>query len=247
MSKFTHFGYQEVPWSEKAKKVEAVFANVAQNYDLMNDLMSLGMHRLWKAHFIRKVHVKPHQTILDLAGGTGDIAVALAKKLAGTGHVILSDVNHAMLAEGKQKIADKYFLKNLSFSEIDAEQIPLADNSLDRVTISFGLRNVTDKPAALKEMYRVLRPGGKAMILEFSKPSHGLLDKLYDTYSFSVIPVLGDFIAKDKASYQYLVESIRKHPDQPTLCKLMTSAGFDEARYENLTGGIVAIHEGFKY
>lgn len=247
MSKFTHFGFEEVPWADKAKKVEAVFSNVSQNYDIMNDLMSLGIHRIWKTHFVRKVGAREGQTILDLAGGTGDIAVELCKKIHDKGQVILSDINLAMLEAGRRRILDKQFFTSLKFMQIDAESIPLPTNSLDRITMSFGLRNVTDKPKALAEMYRTLKPGGSCFILEFSKPTSPLIEKIYDTYSFSVIPFLGELIARDRTSYEYLVQSIRMHPCQKTLKDIMTQAGFDEVRYENLSGGIVAIHQGIKY
>lgn len=247
MSNKTHFGFQEVDWQDKAKKVESVFSSVAKNYDIMNDAMSFGLHRLWKKHFVQRVNVCANAAILDLAGGTGDISIAMLKKLNKTGRVILSDINYEMLTQGRIQIQDKTFYPNLHFAQINAEALPFANNSFDRVTISFGLRNVTDKPKALAEMQRILKPGGKCCILEFSKPITELLKKGYDFYSFRIIPRLGELIAKDKASYEYLVESIRMHPDQETLKNMLLEANFDEANFENLSGGIVAIHQGYKY
>lgn len=247
MSKTTHFGYQTVDWQDKAKKVEAVFSSVANKYDVMNDAMSFGLHRLWKLHFIQTLGIRPNQRVLDLAGGTGDISQAILKKLKGTGQVILSDINLDMLEAGKEKITNKQFHSNLHYAQINAETLPFPDNYFDRITISFGLRNVTDKATALSEMYRVLKPSGRACILEFSTPTVDVLSKCYDFYSFNIIPKLGEIIANDKESYEYLVESIRMHPNQDDLKQIMTDSGFDEVTYENLSGGIVAIHKGFKY
>jgi demethylmenaquinone methyltransferase/2-methoxy-6-polyprenyl-1,4-benzoquinol methylase len=245
--KTTHFGFKEVPLQDKVHKVGEVFRSVASNYDRMNDAMSLGMHRLWKKMAIDLSQVKAGQTVLDLAAGTGDLSRALAKRVGPKGQVISSDINPAMLAEGRKKCLDAGIFNNISFLEINAEQLPFDDNHFDRVTIGFGLRNVTDKDQALREMFRVLKPGGMALILEFSKPAYAWLESLYDAYSFHVIPPLGEWLANDRDSYQYLVESIRMHPDQETLKTMMETAGFDKAVYLNVSGGIVAIHRGYKW
>ncbi len=243
----THFGYQDVPWAEKQKKVAEVFHSVAPKYDLMNDLMSMGTHRLWKRFTIQKSHARSGQKILDLAGGTGDLAYKFCKIVGDKGHVILSDINQSMLEVGKEKLTDRGCLGNISYVQANAECLPFADNHFDIITISFGLRNVTDKEAALKSMYRTIKPGGKLMVLEFSKPLLPLLSKVYDKYSFSILPFLGKVLLKDAESYQYLAESIRKHPDQDTLKGMMETAGFEDCTYHNLTGGIVALHVGYKY
>lgn len=243
----THFGFTEVPLAEKAEKVSAVFESVAPNYDLMNDAMSFGLHRWWKQFAVDQAKVKPGQQILDLASGTGDLAAKFAKRVGPTGKVIMSDINPAMLAEGRKKLIDRGLFENLEFKIIDAESIPYDAASFDLVTIAFGLRNVTDKNQALCEMYRVLKPGGKALILEFSRPRSETLGKIYDKYSFNIIPKMGRYLADDEESYQYLVESIRRHPDQDTLKAMMTSAGFEDCEYRNLTGGIVAVHWGYKF
>jgi demethylmenaquinone methyltransferase/2-methoxy-6-polyprenyl-1,4-benzoquinol methylase len=245
--KTTHFGYEQVAVTDKAKKVEAVFSSVASSYDTMNDVMSFGLHRLWKKFTIEQAKIKPGQKILDLASGTGDLAKAFSKRVGNSGLVVMSDINQDMLNQGRAKLLDQGIYKNLEFTLVDAEQIPFTDNHFDLVTIAFGLRNVTDKNQALREMYRVLKPGGKAMILEFSKPPVKALAKIYDVYSFKVIPKMGKTIANDEASYQYLVESIRMHPDQETVKNMLASAGFEDCEYRNLTGGIVALHWGFKY
>lgn len=243
----THFGYQETPVKEKAGKVAEVFRSVASSYDIMNDVMSLGLHRLWKKFTVEQAKIKPGYQILDLASGTGDLAAKFVKLVGKDGRVVMSDINQAMLDEGRKKLLDRGIFENIEFCLVDAEQIPFADNSFDLVTIAFGLRNVTDKDQALREMFRVLKPGGKAMILEFSKPPSTTLAKFYDEYSFKFIPKMGKYIADDEASYQYLVESIRMHPDQETLKAMMQQAGFDDCAYRNLTAGIVALHWGFKY
>jgi demethylmenaquinone methyltransferase/2-methoxy-6-polyprenyl-1,4-benzoquinol methylase len=243
----THFGFKEVPISEKARRVADVFHSVANKYDLMNDLMSLGMHRLWKRFTLQQAAVRKGQVILDLAGGTGDLAKEFAKSVGESGLVVLSDINDKMLARGRERLTDQGLVGNVVYVQADAEKLPFPDNYFDCITIAFGLRNVTDKSAALRSMYRVLKPGGKCLILEFSKPSMPLLDKIYDKYSFNIIPKLGEWICNDKESYQYLVESIRMHPDQETLKKMMLEANFEEAQYHNLTGGIVALHKGYKY
>ncbi len=245
--KTTHFGYETVATEEKANKVKAVFKSVAQNYDVMNDVMSMGMHRLWKKFTVDQAKVKPGQHVLDLAGGTGDLARKFAKLVGPTGKVVLSDINEAMLAEGRKNLINRGIVGNVDYKIVDAEAIPFDDNSFDLVTIAFGLRNVTHKDQALREMHRVLKPGGKAMILEFSTPPSETFAKIYDKYSFKLIPKMGKWVANDEASYQYLVESIRMHPNQETLKTMMLDAGLEDCDYRNFTGGIVALHWGFKY
>jgi demethylmenaquinone methyltransferase/2-methoxy-6-polyprenyl-1,4-benzoquinol methylase len=242
--KTTHFGYREVPLEEKAGLVHEVFESVAGNYDLMNDLMSLGVHRAWKQDFIANSGVRLGDRVLDLAGGTGDISALLSKRVGARGQVVLTDINEAMLDVGRRRLEDRGIVGNVSYALVNAETLPFEDAEFDAVTIAFGLRNVTDKDAALREMYRVLRPGGKAMILEFSQVRAEPLKAIYDAWSFGVLPVLGKIIADDEESYRYLAESIRKHPPQEELAEMMKEAGFDDVRYRNLTGGIVAIHSG---
>ena len=240
----THFGYREVPVQEKTVLVHEVFASVAGNYDIMNDLMSLGIHRVWKRDFVANSGIRLGHKVLDLAGGTGDIAALISKRVGKSGRVVLSDINESMLEVGRQRLEDRGISGNMSYALANAENLPFADGEFDAVTIAFGLRNVTDKDAALNEMHRVLRPGGKALILEFSQVQHENLKKLYDGYSFAVLPVLGKLIAGDEDSYRYLAESIRQHPPQEELAEMMRSAGFEKVRYRNLSGGIVAIHSG---
>jgi demethylmenaquinone methyltransferase/2-methoxy-6-polyprenyl-1,4-benzoquinol methylase len=242
--KTTHFGYLEVAVQEKAGLVREVFDSVAASYDLMNDLMSLGVHRIWKRDFAANSGVGLGDHVLDLAGGTGDIAALLSKRVGANGRVVLSDINEAMLNVGRQRLEDQGIVGNLSYAIANAEHLPFESGEFDAVTIAFGLRNVTDKDAALREMYRVLRPGGKALILEFSKVQAEPLKAIYDTWSFGALPILGKLIADDEDSYRYLAESIRQHPPQEELVQMMENAGFDQARYRNLTGGIVAIHSG---
>jgi len=241
----THFGYQTVARSEKADLVRGVFDSVATRYDLMNDLMSAGLHRVWKRHTIDQAAVRPGHAVLDLAGGTGDLARAFASKVGSDGHIVLADINRAMLERGRERLVDAGVAGNLSIAQVNAEQLPFADQSFDCITIAFGLRNVTDKEAALASMYRVLKPGGKAMILEFSRPVEALRPA-YDLYSFRVLPLLGRLVANDAESYQYLAESIRMHPDQETLKAMMEAAGFERCTYRNLAGGIVALHIGYR-
>ena len=241
----THFGYQEVAVEDKTRLVNGVFESVADKYDLMNDLMSLGVHRLWKRHFIAISGIQPGQRVLDLAGGTGDIAALMSKQVGAHGRVVLSDINAAMLAVGRRRMEDRGLVGNIEYSLANAEQLPFADAEFDAVTIAFGPRNVTDQPAALKEMLRVLKPGGRAMILEFSSVEFAGLKKIYDTYSFGILPRLGKIIADDEDSYRYLAESIRKHPDQEKLAGMLEDAGFSNVTYRNMTGGIVAIHSGY--
>jgi demethylmenaquinone methyltransferase/2-methoxy-6-polyprenyl-1,4-benzoquinol methylase len=242
----THFGYRTVDASEKAGLVRGVFDSVAQRYDVMNDLMSFGIHRLWKRAAIELAGVRRGQRILDLASGTGDLADRFAGLVGPDGYVVMSDINAEMLKVGRDRMIDRGHAGNLGYAQIDAESLPVADDSFDLVTIAFGLRNVTDKPRALEAMFRALKPGGRALILEFSKPLHKPLERLYDVYSFHVLPRMGEVVARDAASYRYLAESIRMHPDQETLQAMMEDAGFERCDVRNLTGGIVAIHRGFK-
>jgi demethylmenaquinone methyltransferase / 2-methoxy-6-polyprenyl-1,4-benzoquinol methylase len=240
------FGFEKVPWKDKARRVRAVFSSVAGKYDLMNDLMSFGVHRLWKQFALSLTGLKDGQSALDVAGGTGDLAIGLARQVGKSGRVVLSDINAQMLEAGRDRLLDEGFAGNVECLLADAERLPFADDAFDCVTIGFGLRNVTDKPAALRSMRRVLKPGGQLLVLEFSKPAAPGLKPLYDAYSFNVLPRLGAWVAKDEASYRYLAESIRMHPDQETLLAMMVDAGFGQARYHNLSGGIVALHRGYK-
>ena len=240
------FGFENVPPADKAERVRAVFDSVAGKYDVMNDLMSFGVHRLWKQFALSLTGLKPGQRALDVAGGTGDLAAGLLRQVGKSGRVVLSDINRHMLETGRDRLLDSGFASNLHCLVADAERLPFRDDCFDCVTIGFGLRNVTDKAAALSSMHRVLRPGGQLLVLEFSKPVAPGLKPLYDAYSFNVLPALGRWIAKDAASYRYLAESIRRHPDQETLLRMLEDAGFGAARYHNLTGGIVALHRGYK-
>jgi len=243
----THFGFTEVPIQEKAQRVADVFHSVASKYDLMNDLMSLGLHRLWKRFTIAQSNIRPGQTVLDIAGGTGDLTRQFAKLVGKNGFVVLADINEKMLQHGRERLIDQGIVENVGYVQTDAEALPFPANHFDCITIAFGLRNVTDKIKAMRSMYRVLKPGGKLLILEFSKPVLPLLNSLYDIYSFKVIPKLGEWISRDAASYQYLVESIRMHPDQETLKNMMLDCEFEDVEFHHLTGGIVALHKGFKY
>jgi demethylmenaquinone methyltransferase / 2-methoxy-6-polyprenyl-1,4-benzoquinol methylase len=243
----THFGYQEVPVGEKARRVAGVFSSVADNYDLMNDLMSFGIHRLWKRFTLGQTGLKPGDFALDLAGGTGDLARGLVRQVGETGKVVLADINAAMLEHGRSKLIDHGVAGNVEFVQADAERLPFPDRHFDCITIGFGLRNVTRKEAALASMYRVLKPGGRLLVLEFSKPIAPTLRSIYDQYSFKVLPQLGKWVAKDEASYRYLAESIRMHPDQETLKSMMETAGFERCSYFNLTGGVVALHRGYRF
>jgi len=243
--KTTHFGYQDVAADDKADLVRDVFDSVASRYDIMNDLMSAGMHRLWKRHTIGQAAVRPGDTVLDLAGGTGDLARVFSKKVGPDGHVVLADINAAMLKQGRSRLVDAGVAGNLSIAQVDAQELPFDEDSFDCITMAFGLRNVTDKDAALRSMFKVLKTGGKAMILEFSEPSKAI-KPAYDLYSFKVLPTLGKLVAGDSDSYQYLAESIRMHPDQETLKSMMESAGFERCRYQNLAAGIVALHIGYR-
>ena len=242
----THFGFEDVPVEEKARRVAAVFDSVASRYDLMNDLMSLGIHRLWKRFAVQLTGVRAGQRVLDLASGTGDLAARLAGLVGPEGTVVMSDINAAMLSRGRDRMLDDGRAGNVRYAQLDAEALPFPDGSFDCVTIGFGLRNVTHKERALAEMHRVLRPGGRALVLEFSHPTTAPLKAAYDLYSFQVLPRLGRLVASDEASYRYLAESIRMHPDQQTLKAMMEAAGFERCDVHNLTGGVVAVHRGFR-
>ena len=244
-NKTTSFGFKTVSEEEKTEKVKEVFDSVATNYDLMNDLMSMGVHRLWKRFMLSQTGLKIGMKALDVAGGTGDIAALLREQVGESGLVVMTDINPSMLKEGRSRLLDRGKLKNIQVIQCDAEQLPFDDDHFDCVTIAFGLRNVTVKENALKSMFRVLKPGGKLLILEFSKPNE-MLSPAYDIYSFNILPALGEWVANDRESYQYLAESIRVHPDQEKLEQMILSAGFDRAEYRNLTGGIVALHIGYK-
>jgi len=241
------FGYQRVPWHEKARRVRGVFDSVAPNYDLMNDLMSGGAHRLWKRFTLSLTHLRPGQRALDVAGGTADLAVGLAHQVGESGLVVLSDINVAMLERGRDRLINEGLVRNVCCVQANAEELPFAPGSFDCITIGFGLRNVTDQAAALESMAAALKPGGQLLILEFSQPVIPLLQPLYDAYSFHVLPLLGRLVAHDEASYRYLAESIRKHPNQEQLLALMSAAGLEGCKYHNLSGGIVAVHRGYRY
>jgi demethylmenaquinone methyltransferase/2-methoxy-6-polyprenyl-1,4-benzoquinol methylase len=244
----THFGFDEVPTSEKQQRVASVFDSVASKYDLMNDVLSMGAHRLWKKFTLELCGLRPGHHVLDLAGGTGDLALKQAAIVGEKGRVCLADINAAMLQQGRDRVINKGMVGIVDTVQCNAEILPFEDNSFDCITIAFGLRNVTDKAKALASMRRVLKPGGRLCVLEFSRPIYEPLEKVYEFYSFKVLPQLGEWIANDRASYQYLAESIRMHPDQQTLKTMMTEeAGFDEVDVYNLSGGIVALHRGFKY
>lgn len=243
----TDFGYQRVPWNEKTRRVRGVFDSVANRYDLMNDLMSGGLHRAWKWFTLRLANLRPGQRALDVAGGTGDLAAGLAGQVGSRGLVVLTDINAAMLDRGRDRLIDRGLVGNIRYVQANAERLPFADATFDCITIGFGLRNVTDKPAALASMRRVLKPGGQLLILEFSHPTAPGLKPLYDAYSFKVLPLLGRVVAHDEASYRYLAESIRMHPDQERLREMMSAAGLEGCRYHNLSGGIVAVHRGYRY
>lgn len=240
-----HFGFETVSEQEKTKRVQSVFSRVAPSYDLMNDVMSLGLHRLWKRHAVLISNVHPGQKVLDLAGGTGDLTALLQKKVGSSGEVVLADLNYEMLALGRDRLLDKG-ANNISAVQVNAEELPFVDNTFDHLFMAFGFRNMTHQDKVLLECLRVLKPGGQIMILEFSKPQNSFLEKAYDFYSFNILPKLGELIANDKNSYQYLVESIRMHPAQKKLRTNMQAAGFNDVEYFNLLGGIVAIHRGFK-
>ncbi|NNJ71937.1 MAG: bifunctional demethylmenaquinone methyltransferase/2-methoxy-6-polyprenyl-1,4-benzoquinol methylase UbiE [Enterobacterales bacterium] len=243
----THFGYETVDKAEKVNRVADVFHSVAAQYDVMNDLMSFGIHRLWKRYTIALSGVRAGQKVLDLAGGTGDLVRLMAPRVGPTGKVVLSDINHSMMSVGRERLINDGIVANVDYVQANAECLPFPDAEFDLVTIAFGLRNVTDKAKALSSIKRVLKPGGRLLILEFSKPTSEILQKIYDQYSFNILPKMGDLIAKDAGSYQYLAESIRMHPDQATLKEMVIEAGFDDCDVHNLSGGIVALHRGFCY
>jgi demethylmenaquinone methyltransferase/2-methoxy-6-polyprenyl-1,4-benzoquinol methylase len=242
----THFGFETVSLADKARRVKGVFDSVAGRYDLMNDLMSGGLHRVWKRFTIEQAGVKRGQFVLDLAGGTGDLARVFATQAGSSGRVVLADINDSMLREGRRRLVDAGVGADISIAQVNAECLPFEDSSFDCISIAFGLRNVTDKPAALASMHRVLKPGGKLLVLEFSKPAD-LIKPVYDLYSFKVLPLMGKLVTDDEDSYRYLAESIRMHPDQETLLGMMQDAGFERCRYHNLTGGIVALHVGYRF
>ncbi|MBS0380039.1 MAG: bifunctional demethylmenaquinone methyltransferase/2-methoxy-6-polyprenyl-1,4-benzoquinol methylase UbiE [Proteobacteria bacterium] len=242
----TDFGYQRVPRADKARRVRGVFDSVAGNYDLMNDLMSGGAHRLWKHFTLSLTGLRGGQRALDVAGGTGDLSAGMARQVGAQGLVVLTDINAAMLARGRDRLIDAGLVANVRCVQANAERLPFPDNSFDCITIGFGLRNVTDKDAALRSMARCLKPGGQLLVLEFSHPTAPGLKPLYDTYSFRVLPLLGRLVAGDEASYRYLAESIRMHPDQEKLLGMLKGAGLEGCRYHNLSGGIVAVHRGYK-
>ncbi|RMF97431.1 MAG: bifunctional demethylmenaquinone methyltransferase/2-methoxy-6-polyprenyl-1,4-benzoquinol methylase UbiE [Gammaproteobacteria bacterium] len=243
----THFGFQQVPVEEKAARVRGVFDSVAGKYDLMNDLMSAGLHRLWKRFTLARTGLRPGQRALDVAGGTGDLAAGMSRQVGRDGLVILSDINASMLREGRRRLLDRGLWRNLRMVQANAECLPFRDESFHCVTIGFGLRNVTDKQAALNSMARTLKPGGRLLVLEFSRPVLKPMRPLYDLYSFKVLPALGEIVARDAASYRYLAESIRMHPAQDELLEMLRAAGLEDCRYHNLSGGIVALHLGYRY
>lgn len=243
----THFGYKSVPIEEKAQLVRSVFDSVANRYDIMNDLMSMGVHRLWKHAAVALSRVRPADHVLDLAGGTGDLSALFHEQVKARGRVVLTDINAAMLQRGRDRLIDEGRARNVYYAQVDAERIPFRDNSFDVVSIGFGLRNVTDKDAALASIYRVLRPGGRLIVLEFSKPYGAAFRKLYDLYSMHLLPLMGQVVTHDADSYRYLAESIRMHPDQETLLGMMRHAGLERCEYFNFTNGVVAVHRGYKF
>jgi len=246
MNDTTHFGFRDVPVADKQKLVGEVFSSVAGKYDLMNDVMSLGIHRIWKRYFVATSQAKPGDRALDLAGGTGDIAALIKPRIGASGSLVLGDINGSMLRVGRGRMIDRGLVAGFEYVQCNAQALPFPDHSFDLVTMAFGLRNVTDKPLALREMHRVLKIGGQARILEFSEVKADWFKPIYDFHSFKILPRLGRLLAGDSASYQYLAESIRKHPPQDELKTMLDSAGFERTRYRNLSGGIVAIHDGFK-
>ncbi len=243
----THFGFKQVPKHEKVALVRGVFDSVASQYDLMNDLMSLGIHRIWKRIAVQLANVREGDQVLDLAGGTGDLTALYEKRVGKTGQVVLADINAAMLRTGRDRLINKGLAGNIRYAQVNAECLPFADNTFDCVTIGFGLRNVTDKDAALRSMHRVLKPGGRVIVLEFSHPVDPITEKVYDFYSFNLLPKIGAVVAKDEDSYRYLAESIRMHPKQDELKRMMEEAGLERCEYFNMTQGIVAVHRGYKF
>ena len=243
----THFGYEQVRTEDKVNKVAGVFHSVADKYDVMNDLMSMGIHRLWKRFTIEHSGVRAGQRVLDIAGGTGDLAAKFSQLVGDKGEVVLADINASMLNVGRERLTDRGVLGNIEYVQANAECLPFPDNHFDCITIAFGLRNVTDKDKALRSMYRILKPGGRLLVLEFSKPVTPGLNSIYDVYSFKLLPLMGKLVANDADSYRYLAESIRMHPPQDELKAMMEAAGFERCKYFNLTGGIVALHRGYKF
>lgn len=243
----THFGFKQVATKEKVGMVRDVFDSVANQYDVMNDIMSLGIHRVWKRIAVQLSNVREGDSVLDLAGGTGDLTTLFAKRIGKTGKIILADINSAMLRTGRDRLIDRGLLENIAYTQVNAECLPFEDNSFDCVCIAFGLRNVTDKEAALRSMARVLKPGGRVIVLEFSHPTNKVTEKIYDFYSFNLLPKIGDLVAKDADSYRYLAESIRMHPRQDELKQMMESAGLERCEYFNMSQGIVAVHRGYKF
>ncbi|MGQ4277177.1 bifunctional demethylmenaquinone methyltransferase/2-methoxy-6-polyprenyl-1,4-benzoquinol methylase UbiE [Pseudidiomarina sp. E22-M8] len=241
------FGYQQVAKDDKQGLVANVFNSVAQKYDIMNDVMSFGIHRIWKRYTIDCSGVRTGMKVLDIAGGTGDLTAQFSRRVGPKGEVVLADINQAMLDVGRDKLRNKGIVSNVDYVQANAEDLPFANDTFDIITIAFGLRNVTDKQKALESMFRVLKPGGRLLVLEFSKPVPPMLSQAYDFYSFNVLPKMGQLVAGDAESYQYLAESIRMHPDQETLKEMMEHAGYERVTYDNLTGGIVALHRGFKF
>ncbi|WP_340680998.1 bifunctional demethylmenaquinone methyltransferase/2-methoxy-6-polyprenyl-1,4-benzoquinol methylase UbiE [Paraglaciecola sp.] len=246
-SRTTDFGFKQIDKSEKVSMVKDVFQSVAAKYDIMNDLMSMGIHRLWKRYTIDCSGVRAGHKVLDLAGGTGDLTAKFSRIVGENGQVVLADINEAMLKVGRDKLRDKGIVGNVEYVQANAEDLPFPDNTFDIITIAFGLRNVTDKDKALASMYRVLKLGGRLLVLEFSKPTNELLNKTYDLYSFHLLPKIGKLVVNDSDSYQYLAESIRMHPEQEVLKSMMEAVGFEQTTYQNLTGGIVALHRGYKF
>lgn len=242
----THFGFKQVRKEDKVQLVRGVFDSVAGKYDIMNDLMSFGIHRIWKRVAVQLSNVRSGESVLDLAGGTGDLTILFEKRVGKKGQVVLADINAEMLRNGRDRLIDQGLIGNTRFAQVNAECLPFADNSFDCVCIGFGLRNVTDKDAALRSMYRVLKPGGRVIVLEFSHPTDKLTEKVYDFYSFNLMPKIGRLVAKDEDSYRYLAESIRMHPKQDELKKMMENAGLERCQYFNLSQGIVAVHRGYK-
>lgn len=246
-SKSTHFGFKTVEADKKADMVAGVFHSVATRYDIMNDVLSFGIHRLWKRFTIECAGARPGMKVLDLAGGTGDLTAKFSRLVGDSGEVVLADINDSMLKVGRSKLRDKGIVNNVNYVQANAENLPFPDNTFDIITIAFGLRNVTNKDAALASMQRVLKPGGKLLVLEFSKPKHAFMNKAYDLYSFKMLPMIGKMIAHDADSYEYLAESIRMHPDQETLKGMMETAGLEQVDYINMTDGVVALHRGYKF
>ncbi|MCK5356671.1 MAG: bifunctional demethylmenaquinone methyltransferase/2-methoxy-6-polyprenyl-1,4-benzoquinol methylase UbiE [Methyloprofundus sp.] len=243
----THFGFKQVDEKEKVNLVRGVFDSVASQYDVMNDLMSLGIHRIWKRVAVQLSNVREGEQVLDLAGGTGDLTTLFSKRVGKSGNIVLADINSEMLRTGRDRLIDRGLVNGVTYAQVNAECLPFEDNTFDCVCIAFGLRNVTDKDAALRSMYRVLKPGGRVIVLEFSHPIDKVTEKVYDFYSFKLLPKIGKIIAKDEESYRYLAESIRMHPKQDKLKEMMQEAGLDRCEYFNMSQGIVAVHRGYKF